>query len=68
LSILDSIFTSTRRKEAKAVSASTALLGIEEIFNRYLSKTGGHLSSNLGAVELTVACTGIRQCARPPGF
>ena len=30
-------------------------VAIREFFNRKVSKTGGHLASNLGVVELTLA-------------
>lgn len=55
MNILDSIFTSEDVKELGSAKLSMLCADIREFLIKNISETGGHLSSNLGAVELTVA-------------
>jgi 1-deoxy-D-xylulose-5-phosphate synthase len=64
LSILDSIFTSNDVKKLKQSQLPQLCLELREFLIDNLSKTGGHLSSNLGAVELTVAMHRVYDSAR----
>ncbi len=55
MSIIERINSSNDIKKLKADELDTICAEIREFLVQSISKTGGHLSSNLGTVELTVA-------------
>jgi len=64
LNLLDNIHSSADVKEIPAEQLPALCDELREELLAHISKTGGHLASNLGAVELTVALHRVYDSAR----
>ena len=56
--LLDNIDQPSDLKNLNKEQVNKLCAEIRQFLLQNISRTGGHLASNLGAVELTVACTG----------
>ena len=64
MSILEKINTSNDVKQLKPEELAPLCAEIRSFLIESVSKTGGHLASNLGTVELTVALHRVYDSAR----